>query len=96
MKERLLNQLNSISNSTKVMAIGVGTATTTLLSSIPVHAAGLDATVETAITTGFTDAGSAIATIVGLGVTATIGIIAMSGGAKAGLKWVKGIFAKAS
>jgi hypothetical protein len=78
---------------TGIMATAISLGTTVIT-----HAAegDLDPAVQTAISGGFTSAGKAIAVIVGLGVTATVGVIAVSGGAKAGLKWVKGVFAKAS
>lgn len=97
MKEKLLKKINSVSNTTKVKAFAIGSSVGAFLVPISAHAdTGLDATVTSAITTGFSTATSAITTVVGLGVTATVGIIAVSGGAKAGLKWVKGAFAKAS
>ncbi|MFW2503815.1 hypothetical protein OD350_28170 [Clostridium beijerinckii] len=98
MKEKLLEKFNSVSNATKVKAFAFGSSVGTLLTSIPAHAAdsSMDPTVQSAISTGFTNAGTQLAVVIGLGVTATVGIIAMSGGAKAGLKWVKGAFSKAS
>lgn len=99
MKEKLLEKFNSVSNATKVKAFAFGSSVGTLLTSIPAHAAdstSMDPTVQAAISTGFSNAGTQLAVVIGLGVTATVGIIAMSGGAKAGLKWVKGAFSKAS
>ena len=51
---------------------------------------------DPSIVEGFASAGSQVALIVGAGVLASVSVVALSGGAKAGLKWIKGVFAKAS
>lgn len=98
MKQKMLTKIKSMSKNAKTFCITTSAIATSALTVIPVHAAetGLDPTVQSAITSGFTNAGQAITVIVGLGVGATVGVIAVSGGAKAGLKWVKGVFSKAS
>ena len=100
MKEKFITTISLIPRKAKMVGIATSVATANFIASVPVFAAedagGLDPAVQASISNGFTSAGKAIAVIVGLGVTATIGVIACSGGAKAGLKWVKGIFAKAS
>ena len=83
-------KLNSLSSGAKTAIV---TSSIALGSSIPAFAAG---EVDPAITAGFTSAGTQVAAIIGLGVGATVSVIALSGGAKAGLKWIKGVFAKAS
>ena len=99
--QKVKNQINSVSTGVKVKAFSVGSAVGAMMIPISAHAAvdpatGLDASVNTAISSGFTTVGLAITTVVGLGIVATVGVIATSGGAKAGLKWIKGAFAKAS
>jgi hypothetical protein len=99
--QTIKNQFDSVSTSVKAKAFTVGAFIGTTLLPVVAHAAddttgGLDPTVNTAITNGFTTVGKAIATIVGLGVVAMVGVVATSGGAKAGLKWIKGAFSKAS
>jgi hypothetical protein len=99
MKEMLLKKWNSVSNITKAKAFSIGCGLGTMLLPLAAHAddtTGLDPTVQASIASGFTTAGTAVATIVGLGVVACVGVIATSGGAKAGLKWIKGAFSKAS
>lgn len=100
--QTIKNQFNSVSTSAKAKAFTVGAFIGTTVLPVVAHAedatttGGLDPTVKTAITNGFTTVGTAIATIVGLGVVAMVGVVATSGGAKAGLKWIKGAFSKAS
>ncbi|AQR93355.1 hypothetical protein [Clostridium saccharoperbutylacetonicum] len=99
--QEIKNQFNSVSTSVKAKAFTVGAFIGTTVLPVVAHAedttaGGLDPTVKTAITNGFSTVGTAIATIVGLGVVAMVGVVATSGGAKAGLKWIKGAFSKAS
>jgi hypothetical protein len=98
MSKVLNNVKERVSNLSAGAKVGITTFAITAGTMVQAFAADgdLDPTVQTAVTNGFTSAGKAIAVIVGLGVTATVGVIAVSGGAKAGLKWVKGIFSKAS
>ena len=86
------NLLKNISTRTKNVAIGAGVVAGSVASSLPVFADGLDP----AITAGFTSASSAVLIIIAAGVGASVAVIGASGGAKAGLKWIKGVFAKAS
>ncbi len=94
MRKNLLNKVNSISTKTRNFAIGTGVAVSTLVSSLPVLAT--EPTLDPSITAGFTQASATVAVIIAAGVAATVGVVAASGGAKAGLKWIKGVFAKAS
>lgn len=89
--ENTKDKLNSLSVSAKTAII---TSSIALGTVIPAFAA--DGDIDPAITAGFTSAGTQVAAIVALGVTATVGVVALSGGAKAGLKWIKGVFNKAS
>lgn len=89
--ENAKGKLNNLSTGAKTAII---TSSVALGTSIPAFAA--DTSIDPAITSGFTTAGAQVAAIIGLGVGATVGVIALSGGAKAGLKWIKGVFAKAS
>lgn len=90
----MLNKLNNLSAKVKT---GICTGSIVLGSTVSAFASTNTGTgTMDTITKGFTDASSSIGIIVGLGVTATVGVIAMSGGAKAGLKWIKGVFSKAS
>ncbi|MGV2642741.1 hypothetical protein GNF86_14910 [Clostridium perfringens] len=89
--ENAKDKLNNLSAGTKTAIV---TSSIALGSAMPAFAA--DATIDPAITSGFTTAGAQVSAIIGLGVAATVGVIALSGGAKAGLKWIKGVFAKAS
>lgn len=91
LKSKLLNLKEKLKN--PKLQVGAITVSTALLASGSlVHADGLDP----AITAGFTTAGTNAGLIIGAGVAAAVGVIALSGGAKAGLKWIKGVFAKAS
>lgn len=53
---------------------------------------GLDSAVKTAISNGFTSVTNIITDVVKLGVPALIGILAISGGARYGIKWIRSIF----
>ena len=67
------------------------------VSATPVFAAdGLDATIEAALSTGFANVASMVTAIVVLAIPTTLGIISLVGGAKTGIKWIKGAIAKAS
>ena len=92
---KLFEKINSVSAKTKNVAIGAGVAVSTLVASVPTFAAD-PATVDPNITSGFTQAGSTTLVIIGAGVAASVAVIAAAGGAKAGLKWIKGVFAKAA
>lgn len=98
MKDWLEKQVDKVKQLSMGAKTGIIASALVLGNTVAAHAmeGELDPTVQTAISGGFTNAGKAIAVIVGLGVTATVGVIAISGGAKAGLKWVKGVFSKAS
>lgn len=90
----VIQKVNNLSSKAKT-----GLITSSIILGSAVNAFASPATnqsVTDTITKGFTDAGSNVAVIIGLGVTATVGVVAMSGGAKAGLKWIKGVFSKAS
>lgn len=93
MKKAILLKLNSISAKTRNVAIGTGVAVGSALSTVVAHA---DTTLDPSITAGFTSAGAAVLVIIAAGVGASVGVIGAAGGAKAGLKWIKGVFAKAS
>lgn len=86
------NLLIKMSAKTKNVAIATGVTVGSIVSTIPVFADGLDP----AITAGFTSAATTTALVIGAGVAASVGVIALSGGAKAGLRWIKGVFAKAA
>ncbi|MNN67378.1 hypothetical protein D3C81_1830080 [compost metagenome] len=83
-------KITSLGTTGKVAIIG-----TTVLTGLT-QTAHAETTLDPAITGGFTQAGATGALIVAAGVAACVGVIAASGGAKAGLKWIKGVFAKAS
>ena len=89
--ENVKERATQLSTTAKTAII---TSSIALGSAIPAFAAEGD--VDPAITAGFTSAGTQVAAIVALGVGATVGVIALSGGAKAGLKWINGVFRKAS
>lgn len=91
--KNLLNKVNAISTKTRNVAIGTGVAVSSVVGSLPVFA---DTTIDPSISAGFTQAGATVAVIIAAGVAATVGVVAASGGAKAGLKWIKGVFAKAA
>lgn len=91
---KMLEKVNNLSSKVKTT---IATGAITLGTSVFAFAdTPTTQTVTDTISKGFTEAGASVATIVGLGVTATVGVIALSGGAKAGLKWIKGVFSKAS
>lgn len=91
---KLIVKMNNLSSKVKT---GLITSSIILGSAVNAFAdTPSNQSVTDTITKGFTDAGSNVAVIIGLGVTATVGVVAMSGGAKAGLKWIKGVFSKAS
>lgn len=99
MLKKIKEKIDSVSNATKIKAFSVGSGVGAFLVPIAAHAAdstGLDANTTAALTSGFSNATAAIAVVVAMGVGACVTVIATSGGAKAGLKWVKGAFAKAS
>jgi len=87
------NFLNKITTNQKVIALSTGVVASTLAFSTKAFALE---TLDPAITAGFTSAGAMVALVIGAGVAATVSVVALSGGAKAGLKWIKGVFAKAS
>jgi len=86
------NLLSRVSSKTKNAAIYTGVMVGSTVATVPVFADGLDP----AITAGFTSAATTTALVIGAGVAASVGVVALSGGAKAGLKWIKGVFAKAA
>jgi len=88
--ENAKGKLNNLSTGTKTAII---TSSIALGTSIPAFAVG---EVDPAITAGFASAGTTVAAIIGAGVAATVSVVALNGGAKAGLKWIKGVFSKAS
>ena len=96
MKKAILSKLNSISTMTKNVAITTGVATGAVLNVVTAHATEGTVTLDPSITAGFTTAGTNTLLIIAAGVTACVAVIAAAGGAKAGLKWIKGVFAKAS
>lgn len=100
MKKRFLETFNSVSNKTKSKIVCVTTvATTAIAYATPVFAADLsvlNADVQTALTTGFSNVTTIITAIVVLAIPTSIGIISLVGGAKTGLKWIKGAISKAS
>jgi hypothetical protein len=77
----------------RATALSVGAVVGTFACSTMAWADG--ATLDPNISAGFTTAGENVALIIGAGVLASVGVIALSAGAKAGLKWIKGVFAKA-
>lgn len=87
-------KVSSISATGKVV---IGTAMTLATTCVTALADGTDTTaLDPSITAGFTSAGKTVALVIGAGVAATVGVIGLSGGAKAGLKWIKGVFSKAA
>lgn len=90
----MLKKINALSSKVKTGIITASVVAGTSVSALADTTS--NSTVTDTITKGFADAGSNVAVIIGLGVTATVGVVAMSGGAKAGLKWIKGVFSKAS
>lgn len=89
--ENTKDKLNNLSAKTKTAII---TSSIALGTVVPAFAAEGD--VDPAIVSGFTSAGAQVAAIVALGVTASVGVIALSGGAKSGLKWIRGVFNKSA
>lgn len=55
----------------------------------------MDATVMEAITEGFTTLTGMIKSVILVGVPASIGVLALSQGAKYGIRWVRGLISKA-
>lgn len=98
MKKKLLDSFNSVSRNAQIKIACCSTViSTAVVSATPVFAAdGLDATVEAALSTGFTNVAAMVTAIVVLAIPTTLGIISLVGGAKTGIKWIKGAIAKAS
>lgn len=95
MKQFIENTKDKLSNLSTSGKTAIISTAITLGTVIPAFAAEGDA-IDPAITAGFATAGTQVAAIIALGVGATVGVVALSGGAKAGLKWIKGVFSKAS
>jgi len=87
-----MKKMGTVTGKVKAIAIATSVCVATVATTVVAHADGLDPS----ITAGFTTAGADILLIVAAGVAASVGVIAAAGGAKAGLKWIKGVFAKAS
>ena len=91
---KFTRKLSNVSNRVKTTCVVASGVAMAIASTIPAFAD--TATVDSSITAGFTQAGATTLVIIASGVAATVSVIAASGGAKAGLKWIKGVFAKAS
>lgn len=100
MKKKFIETFKSVSNSAKSKIICGSTAVSiALVSASPVFAAdttGLNTDVSAALTSGFSNVTTIVTAVVVLAIPTSIGIISLVGGAKTGLKWIKGAIAKAS
>lgn len=90
--KKFLEKIKNISATTRNVAIATGVSVSALATTLPVFAAE---TLDPAITSGFTSAAATVALVIGLGIGACVGCVALSGGGKAALKWIKGVFAHA-
>lgn len=93
---KFLNVIKNASTKVKSVAVSSGVVVGTFAVSTVAKADTTGATLDPNIANGFTTAGSQIGLIIGAAVIACVSVIALASGAKVGLKWIKGLFAKAN